>query len=738
MTMNEKLEEREVKLKGIIPRIYQENIFAKAVQRNTLVVLPTGLGKTAIALMLMVHRLRQYPSMKVLMISPTRPLCQQHYNTIKKHIDIDEDKIKLFTGNLRQEKRKKEWEEAKIIVATPQTIEASLLGGDISLRDVSLLVIDEAHRAIGNYSYVGIAKNYMKNSKRPRILALTASPGSDMEKVREVVKNLYIEEIEVRTTNDPDVKPYVKEVEIEWIGVDLSKEMKELQEIIKKAIKKRIDELKEKNIRISSRPSKKDLLALQATISKKLGEEFSYSGAWMASMIAEVIKLNYALELLESQGVIPLYKYLRKIILESEHRKSKASSNIAESSEFKELLIKTEELMRKEEKHPKIEKLIEEVRRINGRIIIFTQYRDTAVMIQKELEKNNISSKIFVGQQKKGFTGLSQKEQKKIIEEFTNNEFKCLISTSIGEEGLDIPEVELVLFYEPIPSIIRYIQRKGRTGRHKEGRVVILYSKKTIDEAYRWTLYHKKREMFRAIKRLNTELKKEATLTLKDFLREEKKEREKPIEIIIDYREKSNAVVKHLLKENISIKFANLSVGDFMIGPVVIEFKTVIDFVASIIDKRLLDQVKRLSKTEKPLIIIQGEEDIYSVRNIHKNAINGMISSIVVDYDIPLLWFKNPKETASFLYSLAKRFQGEKRDINLHVKKPSTLKEQQEYLIASIPGIGSMLAKNLLKRFKTIKAIANADIKEIEQVEGIGKKKAETIKAILEKEWEEN
>ncbi|MCD6589791.1 DEAD/DEAH box helicase [Candidatus Woesearchaeota archaeon] len=732
-----------LKLKGIEPRIYQERIFGTAIEKNTLVVLPTGLGKTAIAIMLMIHRLNQYPAMKALMIAPTKPLCQQHYNTIKKHIDgIREEEIKLFTGSLRPEKRKKEWENARIIIATPQTIESSLLSGDINLRDVCLLVIDEAHRAVGNYSYVGIATNYMKTSKRPRILALTASPGSDLEKVREVIDNLYIDAVEVRTEEDPDVKPYVHSIKIKWIEIELPHEIKQLQETLKNMIKERIKELKEKDVRISSRPSKKDLLELQASLSRKLGEEFSYSTAWLASMIAEIIKLNYALELLESQGVSPFYKYLKKLILESEHKKTKASKSIVESVDFKKLLLLAEELLRKGIRHPKLDRLVEVLRDIkeNEKVIIFTQYRDTAVMIEQRLKDERITSKIFVGQQKKGLTGMSQKEQKRIIEEFSKGEFQCLISTSIGEEGLDIPEVEVVIFYEPIPSIIRHIQRRGRTGRHKEGRVIVLYTKNSIDAAYRWSLYHKKREMFKAIRRLGREIIKEEEkkiMPLTKFITGEKEKREEPLEIIVDYREKNSPVVKHLVKENISLRLANLPVGDFMIGPVVIELKNVPDFVASIIDKRLIDQASRLAKTEKPLIIIQGEEDPYNQRNIHPNAINGMLASIVVDYEIPIVWMRNPKETARFLVAIAKRFQGEKRNINPHIRKPATLKEQQEYLIASIPGIGPMLARNLLRRFRSIKAIANASLREIEKVEGIGKKKAETIKKILEEEWRE-
>ncbi len=742
----------KIRLVNIEPRAYQENIFRTTIEKNTLIVLPTGLGKTAIALKAIVHRLNQYPGMKALFLSPTKPLCQQHYRTIKKHIaGIDEEEVKLFTGSLKREKRAKEWEVAKIIVATPQTIESALLAGDISLKNVCLLVVDEAHRAVGNYSYVGIASNYMQHAKRPRIIALTASPGSDLEKVKEVINNLFIEAIEVRTEKDEDVRPYVHGIEIEWVKINLPPELQELQELLKFMVKERIAQLKEKGVKISSRPSKRDLLELQAKVSNSMKENFSYASAWLASLIAEIIKLNYALELLESQGVVPLYKYVKKLLSESENRKTKASTKIVKAEEFKKVLLLTENLIKQGVDHPKLDFLVNLVgvgSKENKKVIIFTQYRDTAVNIENKLKFHGIKARIFVGQQKKGLTGMSQKEQKKVIEEFEKGAFNCLISTSIGEEGLDIPEVDEVIFYEPIPSIIRHIQRRGRTGRHKKGKVIVLYTSKSIDEAYRWTLYHKQKEMFKAIRKLGETIKKERKeekiIPLSRFFENNTQSTntnengEKELEIIVDYREKNSAVLKHLLKENVSIKFANLPVGDYMIGPVVVEMKRIPDFVNSIIDKRLIDQIKRLVKVEKPLIILQGEEDIYTIRDIHPNAINGMLASIVVDYEIPIMLIKNPKETAKFLVSIAKRFQGEKRNINPHIKKPSDLREQQEYLISSIPGIGPKLAKMLLKRFRSIKAIANAPLKEIQEVEGIGKRKAETIKKILEEEWRED
>ena len=186
-------------IKDFEPRLYQQTILGTAAQKNTLVVLPTGLGKTALAFLLSAQRLHHYPNSKILMLAPTKPLCEQHVQTFRNHLDITEDQIALFTGSIKPDKRADLWKEAKIIISTPQGLENDAINLRVKLEEVCLLVLDEAHHATGEYSYVWLAKRYEKLCKFPRILALTASPGSDMEKIKEVCKNLLIERVEVRT-----------------------------------------------------------------------------------------------------------------------------------------------------------------------------------------------------------------------------------------------------------------------------------------------------------------------------------------------------------------------------------------------------------------------------------------------------------------------------------------------------------------------------------------------------------
>src|SRR3989338_1803294 len=329
---------------------------------------------------------------------------------------------------------------------------------------------------------------------------------------------------------------------------------------------------------------------------------------------------------------------------------------------------------------------------------------------------------------------MSQKQQKEMLDSFRVSEFNVLVATSIGEEGLDIPKVDLVIFFEPIPSAIRHIQRKGRTGRQDKGRVVILVAENTRDVGYKWAAHHKEKQMYSNLKHLKKTLsyvlgsRKDAPLDT--FVQEEK------IKIFADYREKGSGVIKQLIDMGAAISLSTLEVADYILSNRVgVEFKTAEDFVSSIIDGRLMEQVKELKRSyERPIIVIEGIEDLYSIRNVHPNAIRGMIANIIVSYGIPIIQTKTQLETASLLYIIAKREQDEfHKDFMPHAEKRVTdTRWLQEYIISSLPGIGATLAKPLLSHFRTIKNIVNASIEELMKVEGIGKKKAEEIARILD------
>jgi Fanconi anemia group M protein len=457
------------------------------------------------------------------------------------------------------------------------------------------------------------------------------------------------------------------------------------------------------------------------------------------------MKTQHALELLETQGITALYNYLCKLVTEARSCKTKATKNLVADLHFKSAYIKTEKLYNNNIEHPKLGKLKELIKKeaeenLNVKIILFTQFRDSAVKIKSELEDIPcVFPAVFVGQTKKNGTGLTQKEQIETIELFKDGVFNVLIATSVAEEGLDIPKVDLVIFYEPIPSAIRHIQRRGRTGRQEKGRVVILMAKNTRDEGYRWSAHYKEKRMYKILenlrKNLSVKLEKQPN-NLNRYI-----DCKQELKVFADFREKGNHIVKELCDNNIVVKLEALDSADYILSSRVgVEVKTVPDFVNSIVDGRLLSQLKSLKqKFERPIIIIEGEENLFTIRNVHPNAIRGMIATIAVSYGIPIVQTKDFKETTAFLIAIAKREQeklGDK-DFSPHFdKKVLCLKEQQEYIVSSLPHIGPTAAKELLKHFKSIKNIVNASEKELKEVNKIGPKIAKALKDVFEKEYE--
>ena len=244
--------------------------------------------------------------------------------------------------------------------------------------------------------------------------------------------------------------------------------------------------------------------------------------------------------------------------------------------------------------------------------------------------------------------------------------------------------------------------------------------------------------MYRNLEKLKTKfsfLQEEKETTLHKFISDEK-----VVAVLADHREKNNRIVKELIDTGLSVKTAQLNSADYVVsGKVGVELKKVPDFVASIIDGRLLDQVRDLKNNfPKAVVIIEGEEDIYSVRKIHANAIRGMLSSIALDYNVPVIYTKNPKDTAALLAVMAKREQDKDSEFTYHVQKPKSGSSQLEYVVSSLPGIGVSMARKLLLHFGSIKELMKANQEKIVSIEGVGPKTAETIITIIEKKYKKN
>ncbi len=548
-----------IKKETIESRIYQESILASAIKKNILCVLPTGLGKTPIAVLLAAFRLQENPNSKILVTAPTRPLVNQHYNSFLNFLNLDPENFTVITGVINPEKREEIYKNKKIIFATPQTVDNDIKENRLNLKDFSLLVLDEVHHAIGGYAYPFIAQKYLQQAENPRILGLTASPGGKREKIEEICKNTCLEAVEIRTEDDDDVKPYIKEKEIEWIKVDLPENFDSVRQILKSAYEKRIETLKRMWLIKRNNPAKRELLALQSNLMAKIksGNKNAFIGL---SLVLPAIKIEHAIGLLETQGIPMLESYWKRV---REDKASTYSRALVNDKTISNAMWLTNRMYEEGYKHPKISKLCtlinqELKERPEAKIIVFASYRDAVNEIASVLGRidgarpvefigqssRGLKSKIlkkekkenkedFVKKENTGFVqateipvnnaenvqdtkqkiedisnkGLTQKEQIQRLEDFKNGVYNVLVCTSIGEEGLHVAGADLAVFYEPVPSEIRSIQRRGRVGRANVGKVIVLLTKGTRDEAYYWSSVNKEKTMKKVLYGMQNSLK---------------------------------------------------------------------------------------------------------------------------------------------------------------------------------------------------------------------------------------
>ncbi len=495
-------------------RLYQEKILGTCVDKNTLVVLPTGLGKTFLALALAKHRLEKHEKSKVLFMAPTKPLANQHLNTFKKFLD---KKMVCLTGSIAPIERKDLWDDSEIIFATPQTVENDLLGGRIRFDSVSLLVVDEAHRAVGDYSYVFLAEQYVKQAKNQRILALTASPGSNKEKIDEICEALNISRIEIRTVKDQDVISYVKEKAVNYVTVELPDPYVKIKESMNKTLQKILTQLKEDNFikkDTIGAYSKKRFLILQRQMMKTLSRRPNQKYFKGVFLLSTVIKLLHAIEIMETQGLASLLNYYRKL----KSQKSKSAKRIVDDPDFIAAIKALHEAHESGVTHPKYNKLVEllnkEKRLVgNFKAIVFTNYRYTASKVKDLLSKAGFKPVEFVGQSR----GLTQKKQLDVLNKFRGGEYDVLVATSIGEEGLHIENADIGVFFEPVPSALRTIQRRGRIGRTNFGVIHVMMTRGAVDEKYHWIARHKEKNMYGILDVMKQEMRLREQKKLKDF-----------------------------------------------------------------------------------------------------------------------------------------------------------------------------------------------------------------------------
>jgi Fanconi anemia group M protein len=714
-------------------RAYQLALAESATRASTMIVLPTGLGKTIVALLVIAKRLEN--DGRVLFLAPTKPLVEQHAAFLRSHLLAE---TTIFTGEIPPDKRSELWKQKQqAIVSTPQVIENDLKKARIDLSDVKLIIFDEAHRAVGNYAYRFIASTYVEQAPDPLILGMTASPGGTIEKIHEVSESLLIDNIEIRTESDPDVYPYTHEKNVETRKLSLPAQMETIQRDLKQAAAQRLRQLMKLKVVFSEWVSTSELIKIQ----HKVAADRNYRAM---SLVAEVIKLRHAIGLIETQGIVPTRKYFERLNREAQSKKgSKAARSLVADDHVKAAMTLSNRL---DEMHPKLGALKDVVaqqlaRKPDSRIIVFTNYRDTAEVVKNTLNTmQDIRAEKFVGQAKRdGQKGLSQREQVQLVTDFVSGTYNVIVATSVAEEGLDIPATDMVVFYEPIPSAIRSIQREGRTGRRRAGRVVVLVTKGTRDETYSFSSTRKKRVMSAEMKRMSAKhapvaefvqidaenrrgrlarrtlsdadnlaptdarletqcsfhaendvrgtenqggdpgtpnrtagaISEEEQKTLLDFDSHDKKVGTSAIRIVADQREARSGVIKELQALGAIVDCRTLPVADYVMSDrVAVERKTDRDFTASLTGRDLLGQIQELATNyERPLIVIEGP-DLFTQTDMHPNAIRGTLAAITVDLGVPIICCRDAAETARQLFVIAEREQlDKKRTPKVHGKK---------------------------------------------------------------------
>ena len=512
-----------LKVENLEFRQYQLAIANKCVNKNSLVVLPTGLGKTIIAVLIAAKILEiSPPNSKIIIMAPTRPLINQHYDTFLEFLTIPESQFCVLTGKISPELRPSHFADHQILFFTPQTLRNDIVSKKYSLDKVCLMIFDEAHHASGDYAYTLLSDEYVEQNPDGTILALTASPGASKGKINELCKNLYIpsNNIHIRVRKDSDVKQYIKPMDIYKIGVNLTSLMEDVRKILHNLLEERLQYLSRmgfiniKSIPLHQKIIRKDLLELNRKLVSIISGEREKTGAYKAlSINAQGLILFHMLELVEQQGLDVLLKYLDKLRKDARKRNSsKANRILASDSRIRRMHL---ELQKRDDFepntliHPKFlilkNILLDELnKKSDSRILVFVKLRASVKNIADRFKSILVIKAVrFVGQatKSKEDKGLSQTEQLEILKKFKKGEYNVLVSTNVAEEGLDIAECDLVVFYDIVASEIRLIQRKGRTARHREGRVIILYCRNTKDEVYL-------RIALSRLKRMQTNLKK--------------------------------------------------------------------------------------------------------------------------------------------------------------------------------------------------------------------------------------
>jgi fanconi anemia group M protein len=491
-------------------RQYQYDMAASAVLQNTLVCLPTGLGKTLVAAVVLYNYYRWFPSGKVLFLAPTLPLVDQQVQACYEIMGIPADDTALLTGKVPARERTVIWREKRVFFCTPQTVQKDLENARLDPQRVVCVVLDEVHKTTGDYAYCRVVSLLHEAGATFRLLGLSATPGTSIKAIQHVVDVLKINAIEAKSDADPDVKQYVHDRETEVVVVRQVAASKAVERVLDSIIGPLLDRLREANALPSRLTGNATITSYCLIQARKHFFERPDRDNSLQGFFAAGIRLVQIRSDLHRHGI----GVARNKLLQLENERPRGHlSNIVRGQAFQQLLQEVQtascdtdkdgnSVHDKMKNNPKLSKLKEILREHfersracgnSSRAIVFSQFRDSVSEIVDVLDdcKPTIRARHFVGQGKgakdgenQTVRGMKQDEQKSVIGDFRNDVYNVLVCTCIGEEGLDIGEVDLIVNFDCLSSPIRMIQRVGRTGRKRNGRVVTLVSEGAEERTY--------------------------------------------------------------------------------------------------------------------------------------------------------------------------------------------------------------------------------------------------------------
>jgi len=488
---------------GVEARAYQLRSLERALTGSSLMVMPTGFGKTAVQWMVMAEQLRTTEE-KIILIAPTTGLVDQHVRMARQFLKVDEGSIVPYTGETPPKKREAMWNHGRIFMATPQVVRNDATNGTIDLCEVALLIVDEAHHATGNHAYAQVGRLYRTQRPDGRILAATASPGSTLRHINEVKTNLNALSVDLSKRTEPLLQRYEVDMVIHQHRLSPPPQLTDLGAPIDEHVRQEIAHLQRLGfLAPKEHISSGDIERAQLRASRAI-QQRDVRGYDAARRVADLRRLHMIQNLMRSQGSKVVEAFLNRA--EIEGREGRNTNRMLALPVVHALRLALNDL---DELHPKTgetQRLVEEALRDRpeGKILVFTEYRDTVqhlVQLLNGIEAARADA--FIGQSSRGQQkGMTQRQQLEQLQRFRAGEINVLVATSVGEEGLDVPAADLVVLYEPVPSAVRAIQRRGRTARQRAGAVHVLIAEGSRDVFVQRASEHQEANMHRLLAKM--------------------------------------------------------------------------------------------------------------------------------------------------------------------------------------------------------------------------------------------